>query len=365
MHALRQKNGSKRTQAGGGRLVPLPAVANNPGRLHALHYVPENLAPGAALVVVLHGCTQDAAGYDRGSGWSQLADRHGFAVLFPEQSRANNANLCFNWYSPNHSQRGMGEPASIRAMVEAMRKAHDLDSAKIFVTGLSAGGAMTGVMLAAYPDVFAGGAIIAGLPFGCASDLTQAFDCMGGRAGTGRDELVRSVRRASPHKGPWPRVSIWQGGADRIVVPGNADAIVAQWAGVHGLGEAPTRTDTIGGHPRRQWTAADGTVLVEHVAIKGMAHGTPLDPGSGEGQSGVAGAHMLDVGLSSTDQIAAFFGIAPAVAERATRKAAAPAAPRKRSAVASTLRTTPKPAPATGGVQQVIEDALRAAGLMR
>ncbi len=359
MTSLRSAHGSN------GRLSPAPRPATNPGKLEALCYVPDGLAPGAPLVVVLHGCTQDAAGYDRGAGWSQLAERHGFAVLLPEQTRANNANMCFNWFSPNHNQRGMGEAASIRAMVEAMRKTHGLDPARTFVTGLSAGGAMAGVMLAAYPDVFAGGAIIAGLPYGCASGMAQAFECMGGRAGADPAELVKSVRRASPHKGPWPRVSVWQGGADRTVVPGNADAIVAQWAGVHGLGDKPGRSDTIGGHPRRQWLEADGTVLVESVSITGMAHGTPLDPGSGEGQSGVAGAHMLDVGLSSTDRIAAFFGIAPEVAERPARRTAP--APRKR-VVAAPMAPASLPLAASGGgggVQQVIEDALRSAGLMR
>jgi poly(3-hydroxybutyrate) depolymerase len=102
---------------GGGedRLSEFQGSFRNPGKLRALCYVPEGLKPGAALVVVLHGCTQNAAGYDQGSGWSRLADRHGFAVLFPEQTRGNNANLCFNWYEPGHSRRGRGEAASIDA----------------------------------------------------------------------------------------------------------------------------------------------------------------------------------------------------------------------------------------------------------
>jgi poly(hydroxyalkanoate) depolymerase family esterase len=355
-------------QAGGmrgaSRLTELKGVKSNPGKLRGLYYVPEGLGAGAPLVVVLHGCTQDAAGYDRHSGWSRLAERHGFALLFPEQSRSNNPNLCFNWYAANHSQRGMGEAASIKFMVDAMRRDHGLDPARTFVTGLSAGGAMAMVMLATYPDVFAAGAIIAGIPYGCASGVAEAFDCMGGRARSGADELAARVRRASPHKGRWPRVSVWQGSEDRTVVPSNADAIVLQWAALHGLSGKPDRIETVDGYPRRIWDGANGKPVLEHYVVTGMAHGTPLDPGTEEGQSGMAGAHMLDVGLSSTDRIAAFFGIAPEpeAAAKPAKKADAPvhaAAPRRRAAPRARAAAAPS------GVQKVIEDALRAAGLMR
>jgi poly(hydroxyalkanoate) depolymerase family esterase len=342
--------------AGGGRLSELPSFKDNPGDLRGFYYVPDNLSAPAPLVVVLHGCTQNAAGYDTGSGWSRLAERHGFALLFPEQQRSNNPNLCFNWYQDSDTRRGAGEGASIRSMVEAMRAAHPIDSKRIFVTGLSAGGAMASVMLAAYPDLFAGGAIIAGLPYGCASNLGEAFGCMGGRSHQDSAELAASVRAASPHRGPWPRVSVWQGSLDHTVVPGNADAIVRQWAEVHGLPPQPHRTESVEGYPRRVWTGADGSELIEQFVITGMAHGTPLMPGTDEGQSGEAGAHMLDAHISSTDRIAAFFGIAPVPAEQAKR-----AAPKAADAPPSAWSAHPE----AGGAQKVIEDALKAAGLMR
>jgi poly(hydroxyalkanoate) depolymerase family esterase len=334
------------------RLSDLGPVRDNPGNLTGRCYVPDGLDGPAPLVVVLHGCTQDAALYDHGSGWSALADKHGFLLLFPEQSRANNPMLCFNWFSQQDSRRGMGEAASIAAMVEAMRAAHDVDPGRIFVTGLSAGGAMASVMLATYPEIFAAGAIIAGVAYGCASDVAEAFDCMAGRARGDMRELGQKVRRASPHKGPWPRVQIWQGSADHTVAPGNADAIALQWAALHGLEPKPDREDRVAGYPRRVWLGKDGAPLIEQYAITGMAHGIPLDPGTGEGESGVAGAHMLDVGLSSTDRIAAFFGIAPEWGSGRRPDHA----PRPRSAA--------RPEPAAG-VQAVIEDALKAAGLMR
>ncbi|WP_129793402.1 PHB depolymerase family esterase [Sphingosinicella sp. CPCC 101087] len=341
------------------RLSDLPPIRTNPGNLRGRFYVPEGLTGPAPLVVVLHGCTQDAAVYDHGSGWSTLADRHGFILLFPEQTRANNPMLCFNWFSGNDTQRGMGEAASIKAMVDAMRKAHAIDPERIFVTGLSAGGAMTSVMLATYPETFAAGAIIAGVAYGCASGVSEAFDCMGGRARSDARELGARVRRASPHKGPWPRLQVWQGSADTTVVPSNADAIVLQWADLHGLGPKPDRSDEVESYPRRVWLGADGKPLIEQYVITGMAHGIPLDPGAGQDGVGEAGAHMLDVGLSSTDRIAAFFGIAPEPAEAPRRKPRA-AAPPKAQPRAAAGRKAP-----AGSVQATIEKALKAAGLMR
>jgi poly(hydroxyalkanoate) depolymerase family esterase len=164
-------------------LAPLTGFGSNPGSLNGFSIVPAGLPAGAPLVVVLHGCTQTAAGYDKGSGWSALADQHGFAVLFPEQSTGNNPNRCFNWFVPADTRRESGEALSIRQMVEAAVVAHRLDASRVFVTGLSAGGAMAAVMLATYPDVFAGGAVIAGIPFGSAASMPEAFDRMRGHGG--------------------------------------------------------------------------------------------------------------------------------------------------------------------------------------
>jgi poly(3-hydroxybutyrate) depolymerase len=242
-----------------------------------------------------------------------------------------------------------------------MKKAHSIDPARIFVTGLSAGGAMASVMLATYPDMFAAGAILAGVAYGCATDVGGAFECMGGRAPSDAAELARNVRRASPHKGPWPRVQVWQGSADQTVVPSNAEAIVLQWTHVHGLEPKPDRIDKVENYPRRAWLGAGGEPLVEQYTITGMAHGVPL-AGGGEDALGVAGAHMLDVGLSSTARIAAFFGIAP---EPTVRSAPRPAAAEPSNG-GERAKSGRKAEPAAASpVQTVIEDALRAAGLMR
>jgi len=341
------------------RLSDMSNFGSNPGALRARTYIPAGLEAGAALVVVLHGCTQNAAGYDAGSGWSELADRHGFALLFPEQTRANNPNLCFNWFQPEDTARDAGEALSIRQMVAAMLERHAIDPKRVFVTGLSAGGAMTSVMLATYPDVFAGGAIIAGLPYGSATSMPQAFDRMRGQGGPDGPALARLVRAASDHDGPWPTISVWHGSADHTVSRANADAIVAQWRPLHGLGREPTWGETVDTYPHRVWCDASGRALIEEYEITGLAHGTPLATGGGDAV-GEAGPHMLEAGISSTRHIAAFWGLTDAFAGEAAQPAAAPpsfeGAPRTHATAAQAHAT---------GVGKVIEDALRAAGLMR
>src|SRR6476661_3682567 len=157
------------------RLQEVADFGSNPGALRMLTFLPENLSPRPALVVVLHGSMQSAADYDCGAGWSTLANQYGFALLMPEQSRQNNLTGAFNWFQPDDMRRGKGEAQSIREMVEHMVREHDVDPTRIFISGLSAGAAMTLVMLANYPDVFAAGAIIAGLPYGGAINAQEAL----------------------------------------------------------------------------------------------------------------------------------------------------------------------------------------------
>ena len=166
---------------------------------------------------------------------------------------------------------------------------------------------MTAAMLATYPEVFAAGAIIAGLPYGTAGNVQQAFESMfQGRTHTAR-EWGDLVRRESTHRGPWPRVSIWHGDADATVKPMNADSLIAQWSDVHGVDIAPIE-DIVDGYPRKVWRR-DGIDVIESYTITGMAHGTPLATGTRDGHCGVAGPFLLEAGISSSWHIAQFFGL--------------------------------------------------------
>jgi poly(hydroxyalkanoate) depolymerase family esterase len=371
--------------SGPSRLREVTGFGSNPGNLRMLTYVPVGLPASSPLVVVLHGCTQNAEGYDHGAGWSTLADRYGFALLFPEQQAANNPKLCFNWFQSGDIHRGRGEPLSIREMIQRMERDHAIDRGRVFVTGLSAGGAMTAVMLATYPEVFAGGAIIAGLPYGAATSVQDAFESMfQGRMRPAR-EWGDLVRAASPHRGPWPKLSVWHGGADTTVKSVNADEIIKQWTDVHGLPARPTSQDKVDGYPRQVWRDDAGCEVIESFSIASMAHGTPLATGDAANAYGAAGPFLLDVGISSTYHIAKFWGLTAETAERVkaapvddgmvwARGAVAFPSPEPQTTNGSGPAQRPEPEDAGGDhglgtgslpayVQSVIDKALKAAGL--
>lgn len=298
-----------------GHLTEVTGFGSNPGNLRMLTYIPQDLPPDAPLVVVLHGCTQTATSYDTGTGWSTLADRHGFALLLPEQRRSNNPLRCFNWFRGQDYVRDGGEPESIRQMVERLVSDHGIDRRRIFVTGLSAGGAMTSVMLATHPELFAGGAVVAGVPYRCANGLQEGFDVIfQGRSLSGL-EWGERVRSASAHDGPWPRVQVWHGESDGTVKPLNADEVIKQWRDVHGLPAEPAHEEQIGPHRRRVWQDADGRDLIEHYSVAGMAHGQAIDPRGPDG-CGRPAPFIIDAGISSPTHIAKSWGLTEMRRER-------------------------------------------------
>ena len=347
---------------GDSTLSPMTGFGSNPGALLASVFIPTRPAQRMPLVVVLHGCTQTAADYDRGSGWSALAEQAGFALLFPGQQRQNNANACFNWFEPGDTARDHGEALSIRQMIAHMCQEHAIDPGRIYITGLSAGGAMASVMLAAYPEIFAGGAIIAGLPHGCATSVSQAFDRMRGHGLPTQDRLSAAVTQASIWQGPWPAVSVWQGDADTIVSAANAQAIAAQWRGVHRISDPATIEDLSVNHRRQRWHDADGRAAVEIHTIAGMGHGTPISQRDGPGK---AGPYFLEVGISSTRQIAEAWNLAspsrPQASSATTPLIGAVTQRPKRA----TQEDSPRKPDGVGRIKSVIEEALRTAGLMR
>jgi len=292
---------------GAGVVLEVPDFGDNPGDLAMRVYTPHDLPARAPLVVLLHGCGQDAVGLAVESGWIALADRIGLTLVLPEQSDANNSQRCFNWFRAAHTVRGRGEAGSIRAMVAEAARRYDNDPDRVFVVGLSAGGAMAASLLAAYPDVFAGGASVAGLPVGAASGPASALACMAQAGPESRSPEAWAVlaRQLGPadYQGPWPRLSIWHGGLDSVVDPGNADLLARQWCALRGIGATVVPEVDVSLLARHAtWRDAAGP-CVEVWTVPVMAHGYPtLSPGTP-----VTG--VLPVGLSATDHIAAFLGL--------------------------------------------------------
>ncbi|MEV8309729.1 PHB depolymerase family esterase [Streptomyces flavidovirens] len=291
-------------------LTEVTGFGTNPGNLRMFRYVPDGLPAGRPLVVAMHGCTQSAAAFDAETGWTAMADRWGFALLLPQQQSGNNSNACFNWFEPADIKRGSGEALSVKQMTDRMKSDLGSDPARVHATGLSAGAAMTNVMLAAYPGVFASGAPVAGLPYACATSVAAAFTCMSPGTNLSPSAWGDKVRAAYPgYAGPWPTVSVWHGTSDTTVVPANMRETVEQWTDVHGTDTAADTTDTVAGYPHAVYRDSAGRPVVETYSITGMGHGQPVDPGTGAEQCGTAGAYILDVNLCAAYRIGQFWGL--------------------------------------------------------
>ncbi|MFI7605007.1 PHB depolymerase family esterase [Micromonospora sp. NPDC049366] len=287
-------------------LTQVTSFGSNPGNLAMYAYRPDNLPANSPAVVLLHGCTQNASGYFANSGWQKYADQWKFALIVAEQKSGNNANACFNFFETGDTARGQGEALSIKQMVDHAKANFGVDGGRVYVSGLSAGGAMSAVMLATYPDVFAAGSIIAGIPYRCATSMVNAFSCMtpgSDKTPAAWGDLVRGAY--SGYNGPRPRVAIWHGTSDYTVAPLNATESRDQWTNVRGLSQTPTGTSSLPGGTSLEVYGNDEVRLYR---VSGMGHGTPVDPGSGADQCGTAGAYFLDT-ICSTYRDAVFFGL--------------------------------------------------------
>ncbi|WP_204001175.1 extracellular catalytic domain type 1 short-chain-length polyhydroxyalkanoate depolymerase [Virgisporangium aurantiacum] len=284
------------TPAAAATLTPVSGFGSNPGNLSMYSYRPDGLPSGAPLVVAFHGCGQTATEYFTNSGWRKYADLWRFALVLPQTSSANNSSSCFNWFEPGDQSRGQGEALSVKQMVDHAVANVGVDAGRVFVTGLSAGGAMTAVMLAAYPDVFRGGAVIAGIAYKCATTLTAGVLCLSQRQNRTPQQWGDLARGAFPgYAGRRPVVSIWYGTNDYTVATFNADQLRDQWTNVNGVGQSPTGTQALPGNTVRE----DYGATVQVYRVSGIGHGTPVDPGGATDQCGTAGAYFLDSICSS------------------------------------------------------------------
>jgi poly(hydroxyalkanoate) depolymerase family esterase len=249
------------------------------------------LPPGAGaaalpLVVMLHGCTQNPDDFAAGTAMNELARTQAFYVLYPAQSRKANPQGCWNWFKHSHQQRGRGEPALLADMAREVMARHPVDPRRVYVAGLSAGGAMAAIMGASYPDVFAAVGVHSGLAAGAASDLQTALAAMKGGAG-------------NPGSGAQgvPTI-VFHGDADSTVHPANGDEVAAASAGagcvveIQRVPAGATRAFT-----KRIYTdGADGRVTAEHWLVHGSAHAWSGGSARGtytDGQGPDASAQML------------------------------------------------------------------------
>jgi poly(hydroxyalkanoate) depolymerase family esterase len=244
------------------------------GDLRYKLFVPAGLdaAPVAPLLVMLHGCTQSPDDFARGTRMNILAQQHGYVVAYPAQSHKNNAGRCWNWFRSGDQQRGRGEPALLAALTSHLVDRHGLDAQRVYVAGLSAGGAMAAVLGHTYPDLYAAIGVHSGLPHLAAHDLPSALAAMrGGNAGgNGRPPA------------PTTRVPaiVFHGDRDTTVDPGNGDAVLAQSVGAQGTASAAGETtvtvlrgSTAAGRAYTRTIHTDGGVVVaEHWLVHDAGH---------------------------------------------------------------------------------------------
>ena len=235
-------------------------------------YTPKTAAPpgGRPLVLMLHGCTQDAQDFAQGTRMNATAEAAGALVLYPTQSQNANPNGCWNWFRPEDQQAGAGEPALLRAMLQHAMDAHGVDDERVFVAGLSAGGAMAAVLAQQYPDVFAAVGVHSGLPPGAATNMMGALSAMKSGAKGWRAPPAKGGARAVP-------MIVLHGDADKTVNHRNAEQLLrsatagiattvqSQEHCVSSDGQRYTRTCVID-------PAAPGEVVAEHWLLHGAGH---------------------------------------------------------------------------------------------
>ncbi|HEX3765674.1 MAG TPA: PHB depolymerase family esterase [Kofleriaceae bacterium] len=294
-------------------LTEVTGFGSNPGALKMFQFVPPGLPSGAPLVVVLHGCTESASSYGAQTEWGNLGQRFGFATVFAEQETANNSLSCFNWFQTGDISRDQGEALSIKQMVDHMKSAVGSDPARIFVTGMSAGGLMTTVMMAAYPDVFAGGAVNSGGPYMCATSLTAANTCQMGQVSHTPQQWGDLVRNAVPsYHGPYPRLISFHGSSDTTVAPADQQQQVDQWSNVLGIDETADLSETFRVATHKVYRDASGRSMIETYLVSGMGHALSVDPGTNADQGGQTGAFSEDHDIYSSFYAAQFFGLTTA-----------------------------------------------------
>ena len=276
-------------QAGQGEFISGTHTHASQTRRYKLYAPPGHIGRQLPMVVMLHGCTQDPDDFAAGTGMNEQAREQGFFVLYPEQSQDANPSRCWNWFKHKHQQRGSGEPALLAAMTETVMKKHGIDPRRVYIAGLSAGGAMAAIVAAAYPEIFAAIGVHSGLPGGSASNLPEALAVMkSGVAGAALHagaNRVGTPRAAAVQQQTTVPTIVFHGDQDRTVHPRNGEQVIAavlgSAAGAAGASQAlpagSLRVEQGVSLRGRRYTRSThhddrGNPLAEHWLVHGAGH---------------------------------------------------------------------------------------------
>jgi feruloyl esterase len=293
-------------------LTQVVDFGQNPGKLQMLWYKPPVAKKSLPLIVVLHGCTQTGEDVTAHSGWNRIADSLGIALLYPQTGPFNNISRCFNWFKPEHTTGKAGESASIKNMIDYLISIGEVDSGQVFITGLSAGGAMAVAMLAQFPETFKAGAIFTGAAYGMATNAKDASRAMRGKILKTPEEWGQLVKDENPdYTGEYPRIAVYQGLKDGTVNPENANQIILQWTYLH---QAKKIVDdgVCAAYKNVQcnaWANSKGETVVKLYLFDNLGHAISINPGAEINRGGKVGRYFKDTGFHSTWQCVVDFGL--------------------------------------------------------
>ncbi|MEU8323933.1 PHB depolymerase family esterase [Nonomuraea sp. NPDC048881] len=262
-------------------LTRVTGFGNNPTNLNMYIYVPDRVAARPALLVMVHYCTGSAAGVFNGVGHDYVtaADRYGYIIVVPEATRSGQ---CFDVSTPAALRRdGGGDSTGIMSMVGYARQRHNVDPAKIVVSGFSSGAMMTNVLAAQYPDVFSAAAAFSGVPAGCFATANGSLwnsECSGGRIVKTAQQWGDQARAMFPgYTGAYPRMQLWHGTVDTTLAYANFGEEIKQWSGLNGVSQTPAYTDSPrSGVTRTRYGGTGAQPRVEGLSFAGDGHSLPL-----------------------------------------------------------------------------------------
>jgi poly(hydroxyalkanoate) depolymerase family esterase len=282
-----------------GSMIQIKDFGDNPGNLEMYLYLPKTFK-AKSVVILNHGCTQNGKDFFKTSGWAKVAKEKNLIVIAPTQKKENNDKLCFRWFEKEHYTKNSGEQKSIISMLEFVKK-NFRTTEKVFVNGISAGGATTSNLLGNYPELFTAGAVIAGVHYGCAKNLNTAGLCMFTPYYENSYFLASKIETKSKK---WPRVMIIHGLKDETVFPLNASNSTRQWLGVRGDFISYFDPSTVTKYDNRYERVFSDKVKT--VVFYELDHAWPIDESS---KCGTSAPYVKNAGYCGVKEISNFFNL--------------------------------------------------------